>query len=227
MIKNIFFDLDNTIIKDELDDSKYYKEVLTILGFDESNYMKIYNLIDEYEVLFNEENNYFNKKELLDFINYHLEQNYPIELIDEISKAIGKYWIKEVYLKEEIIKKLYSKYNLYVYTNYFEDAQSMRIKNIGYDKYFKKIFAADKFGCKPYKSSFKRVLDYLKAKPEECIMIGDSISKDILAANNIGMKSILFDYDGKRDNKSLNLKDYIVINNMDDVIEELEKIEKR
>ena len=40
---------------------------------------------------------------------------------------------------------------------------------------------------------------------------------DILAANNIGMQSILFDYDGKRDNKAIELKDYIVIKNMNDL----------
>ena len=98
------------------------------------------------------------------------------------------------------------------------------MENIGYDKYFKKIFAADKFGCKPYKASFKRVLDYLKAEPEECLMIGDSISKDILAANNIGMKSILFDYDGKRDNKKLNLNNYTVIHNMEELTKHIEKM---
>ena len=189
--------------------------------------MKIYNLIDEYEKIFSEEKNFFDKKELLDFINNSLNQNYPIELIDEISKVTGKYWIKEVYLKEDIIKELYKKYNLYVYTNYFEDAQSLRIKNIGYDKYFKKIFAADKFGCKPYKTSFNRVLKFLNTKPEECLMIGDSKDKDILAANNVGMKAILFDYDGTRDDKKLCLDNYIVINEMKDILKTIENIEKQ
>ena len=93
MIKNLLFDLDNTIIKDELEDSNYYKEVLNTLGYDESNYMKIYNLIDEYEMIFSEEKNFFNKEELLEFINNRLNENYPIGLIDEISIVIGKYWI--------------------------------------------------------------------------------------------------------------------------------------
>ena len=114
---------------------------------------------------------------------------------------------------------LFSKYNLYVYTNYYQDVQKERIKNIGYLKYFKKIFGANKYGCKQYKKCFENVLNEIGAKSEECIMIGDDKSRDIQAANNLGMQSILYDYNGKRDKKEIQLKDYIVINNMDKLLE--------
>ena len=133
---------------------------------------------------------------------------------------MGLYWNKKVFIEEDIINKLSSKYNLYVYTNYFKSAQEKRLEKIGYLKYFKKVFAADYYGSKPFKSSFEKVLKEINAISEECIMIGDDKANDILAANNMGMKSILFDYNGRRDKKEIEAKDYIVIKDM----KELEKI---
>lgn len=219
MVKNLIFDLDDTIIKDEPEDSIYYKDALKKCGYDESNYQKIYCAIDVYEKTIPEENLYFDKQEMINVINSELKTNYSISLVDELLNVIEKNWIKRVHLKEEIVKELYQKYNLYIYTNYFTKPQEMRIKNIGYDKYFKKVFGADIYGCKPFRKSFENILNELNTTPEECIMIGDSINIDILAANNIGMKSILYDYNGKRDKKECGLKDYKVIDNLDKLLE--------
>lgn len=216
-IKNIIFDLDNTIILDLEEDSEYYKEALRMNGYDESDYYNIYCAIDEYENLITEENIYYEKNALLYLINKSLGKNYSIELIDSINYVIGKYWAKRVMLDENTIKYLAEKYNLYVYTNYFEEAQAERIKNIGYSKYFKKVFGADQYGSKPYRKSFENVLKDLECTAGECIMIGDNKSKDILGANNINMKSILFDYNGKRDKSEIYAKDYIVVKDLNEL----------
>ena len=47
MIKNVIFDLDNTIIKDSESDALYYKEALRKYGDNEDDYMKLYNVIDD------------------------------------------------------------------------------------------------------------------------------------------------------------------------------------
>lgn len=216
-VKNIFFDLDNTLIFDEDTDSEYYKEALSNLGYNENNFYKIYVAIDEYEKSLTEENCFYNEKEMLEFINKSLDEDYRIELIAELRKAIEENWIKRPLIKEDLLEKLSKKYNLYVYTNYFGASQAKRLENIGYKKYFKKVFGADEYGCKPYKKNFETILNEICSRPEDCIMIGDTKKMDILAANNIGMQSILFDYDGKRDNKAIELKDYIVIKNMNDL----------
>lgn len=219
MIKNLIFDLDDTIIKDELEDAIYYKEALRNCGYDENNYKKVYDAIEIYDNTRSEKCLYYNKQEMLKVINFELQTDYSINLIDELILVIGKYWTKRVQIKEENIKKLSEKYNLYIYTNFFTEAQLMRIKNIGYDKYFKKVFGADLYGCKPFKISFQKILDELNTNANECIMIGDSKNKDILAANNIGMKSILYDYNGKRDKNEYKLENYIVISDLNKLIE--------
>lgn len=216
-IKNIIFDLDNTIILDLEEDAEYYKEALRMTGYDESDYYNIYCAIDEYENLITEENIYYEKDALLYLINKSLGKNYSIELIDAINYVIGKYWAKRILLDENTVKYLAEKYNLYVYTNYFEEAQAERINNIGYSKYFKKVFGADKYGSKPYRKSFENVLQELQCSSDECIMIGDNKGKDILGANNINMKSILFDYNGKRDKAEIQAKEYIVVKDLQEL----------
>ena len=218
MIKNLIFDLDNTIVFDEENYKDSYKEVLKKFEYDENDYIKIYNAMDEYEESVTEDTLYTSKIELLKYINNSLNTEYSLELIDELINSVGKNWIKKVMLDEEIIKYLAEKYKLYIYTNFFEEAQRQRIKNIGYDKYFEKVFGSDNYGLKPFKKGIENVLFEINCKPEECIMIGDTKGKEILSASLVGMKAILFDYDGKRNNKDIKIDNYITINNFKELL---------
>lgn len=220
MIKNIIFDLDNTIIEDKDDYVLHYKEALRNCGYSEDNYLNIYNALDDYEQTLSEKNRFYSKDSAISFINSKLNTNYDIKLIDELNKVIGKYWTKSVFLPEYTLKYLASKYKLYVFTNWFEIAQTERLKNIGYLKYFTKVFGSDTVGSKPFTSSFNTVLSNISALPSECIMIGDTKRSDILGANNAGISAILFDYNGKRDKKDIFAPDYTVITDL----KELEKI---
>lgn len=218
-IKNLIFDLDNTIILDVDEDIEIYKDVLKNLGYDEKYYYEIFVAIDEVENLLTEDDIYFSKEKILNYINKKLNQNYTMELIDGLSDAVGKYWIKNILLDEEIIKYLAGKYNLYVYTNFFEKGQKERLKNIDYYKYFKGVFGADKVGAKPFKNGMENVLKLINSKPEECIMIGDTKNKEILSASKVGMKAILYDYNGMRDKKEIELDNYISIKDFKELLE--------
>ena len=214
MVKNIILDLDNTIIEDKDEYILYYKEALKNCGYNEDNYLNIYNTLDEYEYSLNENNRFYSREDVIRFLNQKLNTNYDIKLIDEINKVIGKYWVKYVLFPEDTLKYLASKYKLYVFSNWFESAQIERLKNIGYLKYFTKVFGSDKVGAKPFKSSFDNVLELLSVSPEECIMIGDSKGNDILGANTAGISAILFDFDGHRDKKEISATDYTVIKDL-------------
>ncbi len=219
-IKYLIFDLDNTIILDEEEDINTYKDALESLNYDPEDYHKIYDAVDEYEISVTEDELFFTPKGLLEFLNKKLNRTYNIELINKLCDVIGKYWIRKVLLDEETVKYLSSKYKLYIYTNFFGDAQYQRIKNIGYDKYFEKVFGPEEYGLKPYRKSINMVLKEIGSVAEECVMIGDSKDKEILAASNVGMQAILFDYDGKRDKKDIDIDNYIVVKDL----KELESI---
>jgi HAD superfamily hydrolase (TIGR01509 family) len=59
------------------------------------------------------------------------------------------------------------------------------------------IFGAKEAGAaKPELKAFLAVLEKMQADPEEVVMVGDSIERDILPAQAIGIKAILLDRDG-------------------------------
>ena len=197
-----------------------FKEALRNCGYSEDNYKKIYDALNDYGDSITEDNRFYSEQAAIEFLNNKLDTNYCIKLMEEINRVIGKYWNKDSFLPENTLKYLASKYNLYVFTNWFESAQAERLKNIGYSKYFSKVFGSDNFGAKPFKASFDAVLNFIGASPDECIMVGDSKRNDILGANNAGISAILFDYNGKRDRKDIFAPDYQVITDL----KELEKI---
>ncbi len=217
-MKNLIFDLDNTIILDKEEDIEDYKEALETLGHDPDDYKKIYDAIDETEEHLTEDDIYFTKEKALDYINKKLNRNYTMKLIEAISDVVGKKWTKRILLDEKIVKYLAEKYNLYVYTNFFQRAQRQRLQTIGYDKYFKDVFGADKVGAKPFKKGIENVLELIGAKVEDCIMIGDSKNKEILSASKVGMRAILYDFDGNRDKKDISLNNYIAIKDLKELM---------
>lgn len=214
MIKNILFDVDNTIFDSGDENAIYYKEALANCGYNPERYLEVYNAIEFYEDTFDDENNLYSKENLLKLINEKLNENYPIKLIDEINNAIAKHWIQKVLIDKETLEYLSSKYNLYVFSNWFYDAPYNRLKNVDYLKYFKKVFTADNYGSKPFKKSFENVLKELNCPVKECIMVGDSIRSDINGANSVGMKSILIDFENKYSGENLNCT---IINNFEQI----------
>ena len=212
MIKKVIFDLDNTLIMwddkyyDTLDETlKYYniaynsdikaKLIKAVDGYE--NRYDIYNM--EYMKLLMEE--YSNIKLPDDFVymwTLYLEKCVPNELDPELV---------------EILEYLNNKYELTVLTNWFLMEQVNRLKNYGILKYFKEVVGTEKIKNKPNKEAYiKAAIPY---KMEECVMIGDSIKKDVEGAIEYGMDAILYDYndeytgDLKKVKKLIELKKYL------------------
>ena len=77
----------------------------------------------------------------------------------------------------------------------------IRLCDMGLEHFFDFVIAAEEEGeLKPSPLPFRKAIELLKLKPEEILMIGDSIYKDIAGAKNIGMVSVLAKYGllGKR-----------------------------
>lgn len=70
---------------------------------------------------------------------------------------------------------------------------------------------------KPHPNIFKIALNRLKVKPEESIMVGDSITADIAGANKMGMISIWINRKNQVNN--LWVKPAYIIENLTEVVE--------
>ena len=99
----------------------------------------------------------------------------------------------------ELLEKLYKKYDLYIVSNGTYTVQKSRIKGCDISKYFKQIFISQEVGfnkpdIKFFEHCFKNIDGFSK---EHAIIIGDSVSSDILGGKNAGIATCLFNPDNK------------------------------
>ena len=189
MVKRIIFDIDNTLIPwiDEywntLDET--FKKLN--LPFNQEIKNKIIKAVDDYEDIYN----IYHEKLMLDLFNKYTALDLPCEFMD--------IWLKELELcipgdnKElkDILEYLSSKYEIVALTNWFTIEAKNRLKNLNIDLYFKEIIGTDQVLINPNPEASKKAIG--NNKPNECVMIGDSMEKDIIGASEAGLNTILFD----------------------------------
>ena len=187
MIKRVIFDLDNTIIdwKDE-----YLNVVIDIvnnmnLGYDLDKVKQIDKVFSDYE----DYKVNLEPEKFIKFINDGCNTNLPVEFIYKVIEGQGKCAEKLSEEKIELFKYLSNKYELMILSNWFTKTQEERLKIAGIYQYFKYISGGDKHSLKPSIHAFDEVLNGIM--PNEAVMIGDSISKDIEPAISLGMNAIL------------------------------------
>ena len=96
----------------------------------------------------------------------------------------------------ELLKLLKPKYKLGLITNVPPEISREFVIELltktGLKPYFKHIIVSSELGYnKPDPRIFQLMLQKLETKPQETIMIGNTIATDIFGANRIGMKTIL------------------------------------
>jgi len=108
------------------------------------------------------------------------------------------------FYKENLIYKLYDDVkeivNLPFQKAILTAGAGFLIKKLGLEKFARVFTPKETIFLKPDPRAFLAVLEKLKVKPEEVLMIGDEIERDLIPAKNLGMEAILID----RENKIVN-----------------------
>ena len=99
---------------------------------------------------------------------------------------------------EELLRKLRPDYKIYIVTNGVSSTQRKRIARSGLDRYMDEVFISDELGAqKPQKEFFDTVLSRIgNTSQDELLLIGDSLSADILGANTAGIPCVWFNPSG-------------------------------
>ncbi len=88
-------------------------------------------------------------------------------------------------------------YQLALVTNGAPDLQHEKIQGANLAQYFDTILISGEVGIgKPDCRIFKMALDALAASPSETVMVGDSLTRDILGAQRAGLKGIWLNRSG-------------------------------
>ena len=105
--------------------------------------------------------------------------------------GIGHYFVEGA---EDILSYLAPKYRLYLASNGVSDTQYSRLASAGIGHYFQGIFISEDSGHhKPEKEyfdyCFRQIPDF---DPSQALMVGDSLTSDILGGRQAGMKTCWF-----------------------------------
>ncbi len=111
----------------------------------------------------------------------------------------------------ELLEYLSKKYLLFCASNAIYDQQINRLKLAKMHDYFKGFFISEKIGFqKPTKEFFDYCFSNMNGiTKDQTIIIGDSLTADIIGAKNYGLKSIWYNHSNKQ-NKTQILPDYEV-----------------
>jgi len=91
----------------------------------------------------------------------------------------------------ELMVTLAQDYTLALLTNGAPDLQREKIAASGLEPFFKAIAVSGEHGIgKPKPEIFHRLLRELEVSPEEAVMVGNSLERDIAGARNAGIRSI-------------------------------------
>ena len=200
-IKNLIFDLDNTLYDFSTIWKKSNKLVYEYLKYDKiasyeeffKHYKAINNILVDEVLKGNMKLKEIRNKRLkitLEKFGIILTEedcnNYYEKQFDFILESIKPN--KEV---NQWIKRLNKKYKMIILTNGKSCEQRRKIEKLGLDNMFKLYISGETHISKPNEKAFINVLEKEKIVASETMMIGDSLHHDINQANKLGMKTCL------------------------------------
>ena len=91
----------------------------------------------------------------------------------------------------ELLETLFPRYDLYLVSNGNITTQDSRLKSAGIGPYFKDVFISERIGVnKPARAFFDACFAAIPGfRKEDALIVGDSLSSDILGAINAGVAS--------------------------------------
>ncbi len=114
----------------------------------------------------------------------------------EKNLSIGHYFLPGA---EEAVKSLHKKYKLYLASNGTAVVQHGRLTSADLYRWFQEVFVSQDIGYnKPskeyFEACFARIPDF---DPSRAIMVGDSLTSDILGGKNAGIPTVWVNPEGK------------------------------
>lgn len=215
MIRNVLFDLDDTLFDFHKAEKIALTKTLVHFGIDPTEEtLALYSTINaahwkrlELGEISREEVKVGRYRELFKTIGVECD---PVKATAyyESMLAIGHYFMPGA---PELLEELYGKYRLYIVSNGTAKVQEGRIGSSGIAKYMDGIFISQVLGAnKPDKQffdiCFAEIPDFSLS---ETVIIGDSLSSDIKGGINAGIITVWFNPKGIENDNDIK-PDYII-----------------
>ncbi len=198
-IKTIFLDIDDTLFDFKAGQKVAFFKAFESLGYDcNEDIYRSYDVLNEsYWKMF--ERGEITKERLIwerfeklfEVLNIN-GSAYQAELAYQDLLGKQAIWIDGA---EDGLKYLINKYDVYLTTNGYGATQRSRTQEKGIDKLVKDIYISEVIGSpKPTKKYFDFCVNSANASRERTVVIGDSLSSDMMGGINASMRTIWFNY---------------------------------
>lgn len=198
MIKNVLIDLDDTILDFKRAEAVAIRKTLLDIGVEPSDeIVQLYSEINDAHWKRMEKGELKREQVLVGRFAVLLEK------LGVLSDPVAMRYAYENYIKQghyfidgavELLEGLSKNYSVFLVSNGTAVVQDSRIKSAGIEKYFDGIYISQRVGHnKPapefFNEVFKSINDF---RPEETIILGDSLSSDISGGRSVGIHTCLF-----------------------------------
>ena len=198
MIKFVFLDLDDTILDFHRSEAVALRKTLQSLNV---------NPTDEVIARYSEINlAHWQALERRELTREQVLTGRFRQLFEELGMNLSPAVAQNVYEKNlsqshffmdgapRLLLSLFGKYRLFIASNGTTVVQQSRIASAGIARYFDGVFLSQELGAdKPQKEFFERATVQIEGyKPEESIILGDSLTSDIQGGINAGMHTCWF-----------------------------------
>lgn len=203
MVKFLFLDLDDTILDFHKAEAVALRRALGEMGIEPTeDVIALYSAINQkqWELL---EQKKITRPELLVRRFYLLYEALGLELSPEKTQEYygsflgqGHYFMPGA---EALLEQLKGKYRLFIMSNGNIPVQKGRLASAGIEPYFEEIFISEAVGAnKPAKEFFDRCFARIPGfSPKESVIVGDSLTSDILGGKTAGIRTVWFNPRGK------------------------------
>lgn len=198
MIRNILFDLDDTLLDFKMAEKVALTKTLEWAGIaPDPRAIALYSQINsrQWELL---EAGQLTRPQvkLRRFELFFREEGIdadPAQAAARYEKLLGQghYWVPGA---RELLETLQGKYRLYLATNGTASVQHGRMASAGMEGYFQDIFISEELGAdKPSLDYFQKCFARIPGfKPEETLMVGDRLTSDIVGGNRAGIPTVWY-----------------------------------
>ncbi|WP_424495112.1 YjjG family noncanonical pyrimidine nucleotidase [Salinimicrobium sp. GXAS 041] len=202
-IEHIFFDLDHTLWDFDKNSGLAFNSIFqkNKIKVEIDRFMEVYAPINEnYWKLYRQDKvsqqdlRYGRLRESFDSLEIDLtKEQIDILAIDYIDHLPQNNILLEGAV--ELLEYLAPRYKLHIITNGFREVQYKKLENSQIMPFFDTVTTSEDAGVKkPHRLIFEKALESAGAMVTSSLMIGDNFEADVVGAQKVGMRAILYNY---------------------------------